>query len=180
METPKAAPTIVMVMGVSASGKTTVGRVLAQRLGVPFVEGDDFHSEQSLSKMAAGTALGDADRVPWLARLAAWIHEAARTRRGGVIACSALKTEYRDVLLEAGPVVWFLHLDLDRSVARARISRRTGHFMPPELLDSQLDALEPLRATEPGLTIDAAADIDANLDLVQAAVARYEAGMPQH
>ncbi|MEZ0070498.1 gluconokinase [Streptacidiphilus sp. MAP12-20] len=174
MGTSGTAPTIVVVMGVSASGKTTFGRLLAQRLGVPFLEGDDFHSAENRAKMTAGHPLDDADRVPWLEALADWIRETRREHRGGVLACSALKVEYRDLLLAASPGVWFLHLALDREVARERISRRAGHFMAPELLDSQYDTLQPLRAGEPGLTIDAAADTAANLDLVQSAVTRFE------
>ncbi|MEY9941164.1 gluconokinase [Streptacidiphilus sp. MAP5-3] len=175
MGTSGTAPTVVVVMGVSASGKTTFGRLLAQRLGVAFVEGDDFHSAESLVKMTAGHALDDADRAPWLEVLADWIRGTRREHRGCVLVCSALKVEYRDLLLAASPGVWFLHLALDREVARERISRRTGHFMPPELLDSQYDALQPLRAGEPGLTMDATADTAANLDLVQSAVNRFEA-----
>jgi gluconokinase len=176
METSGRAPTIVVVMGVSASGKSTIGRMLARRLGVPFVEGDDFHPAENIAKMTAGHPLDDADREPWLRALADWIREATRAGTGAVVTCSALKQRYRDLFREAGPGVWFLDLDLDQEVARERISRRTGHFMPAQLLSSQYDTLEPLRAGEPGLTVDAAAGADAILDQVQAALARFEAG----
>jgi gluconokinase len=169
------APTIVVVMGVSASGKSTIGKLLAQRLGAAFVEGDDFHPAESRAKMTAGHALDDSDRAPWLEALADWIRETRRERRGGVLACSALKVEYRDLLLAASPGVWFLYLALDREVARERIAERSGHFMPPELLDSQYETLQKLRAGEPGMTIDAAADTTANLDRVQSAIAQFEA-----
>ncbi|MEY9964229.1 gluconokinase [Streptacidiphilus sp. MAP12-16] len=174
METSGRAPTIVVVMGVSTSGKTTIGRMLAQRLGVPFVEGDELHSAENIAKMTAGQALDDSDREPWLQALAGWIRERTHAGKGGVVACSALKHEYRDLFREAGPGVWFLHLALDQETARERTAHRAGHFMSAQLLDSQYDTLEPLRAGEQGLTVDAAADLDANLDLVQAAIAPFE------
>jgi len=176
VETSGQGPTIVVVMGVAASGKSTMGRLLARRRAVPFVEGDDFHSPENIAKMTAGRALTDEDRAPWLHAVAGWIRETTDARRGAVISCSALKHEYRVLFRATGPGVWFLHLALDREIARARISQRAGHFMPPGLLDSQYDALEPLWADEPGLTVDAAADPEDNLGLIQAAIARFEAG----
>ncbi|MFD7438924.1 gluconokinase [Streptomyces sp. NPDC059861] len=146
---------VVIVMGVSASGKSTVGARLAQQLGVPFLEGDDLHPAANRAKMASGHPLDDADRRPWLAALTEWIRSAAATGRGGVVTCSALKREYRDQFRRTGADVWFLHLALDRAVAAERIAHRKGHFMPPRLLDSQLDLLEPLQADEPGATVDA-------------------------
>ncbi|WP_235583072.1 gluconokinase [Kitasatospora sp. Root107] len=175
METSGPAPTIVVIMGVSASGKTTLGRLLAGRRDVPFVEGDDFHPAANIAKMAAGHALDDEDREPWLRSLAEWIRGTTRARVGAVISCSALKREYRDALRAAGPGVWFLYLSLDREVARTRITRRAGHFMPAGLLESQYDALEPLQADEPGLTVDADADTDAVLGQVHSAIAHFEA-----
>ncbi|MCZ4099342.1 gluconokinase [Streptomyces sp. So13.3] len=165
-------------MGVAASGKTTVGRLLAQRLDVPFVEGDDFHPAANIAKMTAGQALDDEDREPWLRSLTRCIRETSGAHQGGVISCSALKREYRDLLRAAGPGVWFLYLALDEETAHTRIAHRTGHFMTARLLDSQYDALEPLRADEPGLTVDATAGIDMIIGPVQAAVARFEAGEP--
>jgi gluconokinase len=176
METSAPAPTIVVVMGVSASGKSTVGRLFARRLGVPFVEGDAFHSPENIAKMTAGRPLNDADREPWLRALADWIRGTTHAGAGAVVTCSALRRRYRDLFREAGPSVWFLDLDLDPDVARERILSRSGHFMPARLLDSQYDTREPLQADEPGVTVDAAADVDANLDLAQAALARFEAG----
>lgn len=145
-------------MGVSGSGKSTVGRLLAERLAVPFVEGDDLHPAVNRAKMAAGRPLDDEDRRPWLLSLAAWIREATDAGRGGVMACSALRHEYRELLRRAGAGVWFLHLALDPAVAGRRVSRREDHFMPARLVDSQYAALEPLRPDEPGLTVDASAD----------------------
>ncbi|MET9613591.1 gluconokinase [Kitasatospora indigofera] len=162
-------------MGVSGSGKTTVGRLLARRRGVPFVEGDDLHPARNIARMSAGEALDDEDRGPWLHALATRIRTATRDGEGAVISCSALRYEYRQLFREAGPGVWFLHLDLDPGVARARVGRRTGHFMPATLLDSQFDTLEPLRPGEPGLTVDAAAGSEAVLEAAETALVRFEA-----
>ncbi|MFJ9541310.1 gluconokinase [Streptomyces sp. NPDC101225] len=145
-------------MGVSGSGKSTVGRLLARRLKVPFLDGDDVHSPANRAKMAAGHPLDDEDRRPWLLSLADWIHEAIDDGRGGVMACSALKYAYRDALRGAGAGVCFLYLALDRVTAGRRVAGRADHFMPARLVDSQYAVLEPLRPDEPGLTVDAAAD----------------------
>jgi carbohydrate kinase, thermoresistant glucokinase family len=174
MPSPGSAPTIVVVMGVSASGKSTFGRELAQRLNVPFVEGDDFHTQRNIARMSAGLPLDDADREPWLHTLANWIRDATRSRHGAVVSCSALKLTYRELLRAAGPGVWFVHLDLDRETARRRITHRTGHFMSEELLASQYATLQPLRDDEPGLTVEAANDTGVNLDRVQTALAAFE------
>ncbi|MFC9278640.1 gluconokinase [Streptomyces collinus] len=145
---------VVVVMGVSASGKSTVGTRLAHRLGVPFLEGDDLHSAANRAKMASGHPLDDADRRAWLAALTEWIRAAA-ANGGGVAACSSLKRAYRDQFRATGADVWFLYLALDPVVAMERITHRTGHFMPPELLGSQYATLDPLQADEPGVTVDA-------------------------
>ncbi|MFJ1731520.1 gluconokinase [Streptomyces sp. NPDC088254] len=144
-------------MGVSGSGKSTVGRLLAQRLTVPFLEGDDVHPAANRAKMAAGRPLDDEDRKPWLRSLTQWIREAIDDGTGGVVACSALKREYRDALRRAGAGVWFLYLALDRATADQRVADRVGHFMPARLVDSQYATLEPLQSDEHGLTVDAAA-----------------------
>ncbi|MFJ5808716.1 gluconokinase [Streptomyces sp. NPDC093093] len=172
--TARAAPTVVVVMGVSGSGKSTLGRLLAGRLHVPFAEGDDFHPAANVARMAAGHPLDDADREPWLASLAAYIGATTRAGQGVVISCSALKRTYRDRFRSAGPGVWFLYLELDRDVARARVARRAGHFMPVALLDSQYEALEPLEADEPGLTVHADTAADAVLARAQAAITGFE------
>ncbi|MFF1905917.1 gluconokinase [Kitasatospora sp. NPDC058218] len=165
-------------MGVSASGKSTLGRLLARERDVPFAEGDDFHPAANIARMAAGHALTDEERGPWLSSLARWIRRTAGTGAGAVVSCSALKREYRDVLRAAGPGVWFLYLALDEEVAYARIARRSGHFMPPGLLQSQYDTLEPLQADEPGLTVDANTDPGAVLRRAREALARFEAPRP--
>ncbi|WP_443045533.1 gluconokinase [Streptomyces sp. HUCO-GS316] len=165
------APPVVVVMGVSGSGKSTVGRLLAERLAVPFVEADGLHSAANRAKMAAGRPLDDEDRGPWLLSVADWIRRATTSGRGGVIACSALKRAYRDVFRGAGPVL-FLHLALDRAAARRRVENRRGHFMPARMVDSQYAALEPLRPDEPGVTVDATADPRSIVDEVSSACAK--------
>ncbi|HEV2778151.1 MAG TPA: gluconokinase [Actinophytocola sp.] len=146
---------VVVVMGVSGSGKTTIGRALAERLGVPYAEADEFHPRSNIDKMSAGRPLTDADRWPWLRAIASWI----RSQPGGaVVTCSALKRAYRDHLHAAAPDrVRFLHLSGDRDLIAARLSARSAHFMPASLLDSQLADLEPLSPDEPGLTLDISA-----------------------
>ncbi|MGW0564247.1 gluconokinase [Streptomyces sp. NPDC003016] len=145
-----AAPLIV-VMGVSGSGKTTVGQAIAQRLAVPYAEADDFHSPQNVAKMRAGVPLDDEDRRPWLDAIATWLAEHAG--RGGVVTCSALKRRYRDRLAAVSSEVFFLHLDGSAELIAGRLARREDHFMPTSLLRSQIDALEPLEPDEPGAAV---------------------------
>jgi gluconokinase len=160
-----------VVLGVSGSGKTTFGQAIAVGLGLTFVEGDDFHPAANIAKMTSGHALDDADRAPWLRALSDRIRRSAEAREGLVVACSALKRAYRDELRKAGgPPLRYLYLALDRATARDRVSRRTGHFMPARLIDSQFETLEPLEPDEPGLTLDATAALPANLARVRAAV----------
>ena len=132
---------IVVIMGVSGSGKSTVGRLLANALGWDFVEGDDFHAPASVAKMAAGSELNDDDRWPWLARIAQWIDEELGAGRCGVVTCSALKRTYRDVLRR--PAVVFVHLSVPPAELEHRLAARAGHFMPASLLRTQLATLEP-------------------------------------
>jgi gluconokinase len=143
----------VVVMGVSAVGKSTVGSALADRLGVPFVDADDLHPAANVEKMRAGMPLTDADRRPWLDLVGAALAEAGE--RGVVVACSALRRAYRDRLARAAPATFFVHLDLTESALAARATGRTDHFMPASLLQSQLDALERLDADESGMMVDA-------------------------
>lgn len=154
-------------MGVSGSGKTTVGEALARHWGVPFVDADDLHPESNRRKMSAGTPLTDADRRPWLGDVAAWL---AEHPEGGVTACSALKRSYRDLLRRDGEVRFVL-LHGDRDVLEDRLGHRSGHFMPASLLDSQLDTLEPLEADEPGVVVDIAPGVD---EVVAEAVAALD------
>jgi gluconokinase len=143
--------TIVILMGVTGSGKTTVGRRLAADLGWTFVEGDEFHPPANVEKMRRGEPLDDADRIPWLRALARRIDELVAAGQPAVVACSALKQAYRDLLARDRPAVSFVYLKAPAGLLGERLRHRTGHFMPPGLLASQLDTLE-----EPagGLTID--------------------------
>lgn len=151
-------PPLVVTMGVSGSGKSTVGAALAHRLRVPFVDADDVHPPQNIAKMAAGVPLTDADRGPWLRVVAAWLHEHRAT--GGVVACSALRRSYRDVLRGPATRTVFVHLHGDRDDLAARVTGRPGHFMPAALLDSQLATLEPLEADERGGVLDISSPAD--------------------
>ncbi|MEV6588586.1 gluconokinase [Streptomyces acidicola] len=147
-------PHVVVVMGVAGTGKTTIGPLLAARLGVPYAEGDDFHPPANIAKMSAGVPLDDTDRWPWLDAIGAWAH--GRAGLGGVVSCSALKRSYRDRLLAAAPELVFVHLIGDRELVGERMTHRQGHFMPTALLDSQFATLQPLLAEEPGVAVDVA------------------------
>jgi gluconokinase len=142
---------LVVVMGVSGSGKSTVGGLLAERLGVPYAEADDFHPPANIAKMAAGHPLDDTDRAPWLDAIADWITD--RHGEGGVVSCSALRRRYRDRLRAAAPALFFVHLDGSEELIAARLTARMSHFMPPGLLRSQFDALEPLGPDEAGAVV---------------------------
>jgi gluconokinase len=139
-------------MGVSGSGKSTVGRALAGRLGWDFGEGDDLHPAANVAKMAAGQPLTDDDRWPWLARVRGWIDEHVAAGQPGAITCSALKRAYRDVLRDEHVV--FVHFSGTREQLATRLAARPGHFMPASLLDSQLADLEPPGDDEQAITID--------------------------
>jgi gluconokinase len=147
----------IVVMGVSGSGKSTVGAALAQRLRVPFADADDFHPAANIAKMSAGHALNDDDRGPWLDAIGEWL---AAHPDGGVMSCSALKHAYRDQLRRHCPDVEFLHLAGTPEVIGRRQASRPGHFMPPSLMASQFATLEPLTADEHGVDIDVDQDID--------------------
>lgn len=148
----------IVVMGVSGSGKSTVGAALAQRLRVPFADADDFHPPANIEKMSSGQALDDDDRFPWLDAIGEWL--GARCSDGGVMSCSALKRKYRDQLRRHCPDVILLHLAGSPEVIGRRQASRPGHFMPASLLASQFQTLEPLQADERGVTIDVDQDID--------------------
>lgn len=143
----------VVVMGVSGSGKTTVGRELARLLGCGFIDGDDLHPRANVEKMASGRPLDDADRAPWLKAVGTRL---AAHPGGLVIACSALKRSYRDLIRRYAPDALFVHLVGSFELLQARMTARPGHFMPPELLGSQFDTLEPLRPDECGRAFDVA------------------------
>jgi gluconokinase len=148
------ATTCLVVMGVAGSGKSTVARLLADRLDRPMAEADEFHPEANIAKMRSGTPLTDADREPWLRALRDWISEHDAAGQGTVVTCSALKRSYRDLLRGATARVRFVHLNGTREVIGDRMAARSGHFMPPSLLDSQFADLEPLGDDEDGVTVD--------------------------
>ena len=148
----------LVVRGVSGSGKSTVGAAVAQRLGIPFADADDFHPAANIAKMTAGHALDDDDRYPWLEAIGEWL---AAHPSGAVVSCSALKRKYRDQLRRHAPGATFLHLAGGQDVIARRQAGRPGHFMPSSLLTSQFDTLEPLAPDEAGVTIDVDQSVDA-------------------
>ncbi|MFF2080668.1 gluconokinase [Kitasatospora sp. NPDC058162] len=161
-------PLTVVVMGVSGVGKTTLARLLADRLDLPFAEADEFHPPANIAKMSAGTPLDDQDRAPWLRAIGAWLKEHAEAGTGGVVTCSALKHGYRDILRADAPDAFFLHLSGGHELVEDRLSHRAGHFMPTSLLGSQYATLEPLGADEHGAVLDVGPSPE---ELVEMAVA---------
>jgi len=159
---------MVIVAGVSGSGKTTVGALLAGRLGWLFADGDDFHPAASVEKMRAGIPLTDEDRWPWLRAIAAWMDERITRREPSVVACSALKRSYRDLLLGGRPQARMVFLALDREVLHRRLAARLGHFFPDQLLGSQFDALEPPQPDERVLCVVPADDPAGTADAIMA------------
>jgi gluconokinase len=145
---------LYVVMGITGSGKTTVGAALAHALGVDFVEGDDYHPPENVRRMASGIPLTDDDRAGWLRALATRIREAKDAGAGLVLTCSALKRSYRDVLRAAAPELQFVFLTGARALVAERLAGRRGHFMPPSLLESQLATLEEPESDEQALTFD--------------------------
>jgi gluconokinase len=148
-------PVILLVMGVSGSGKSTIGALLAERLGWPYVDADDFHSGGNIAKMRGGVPLSDRDRWPWLASMCTWMDREIAAGRCAVTSGSALKRRYRDMLRRGRPELRLIYLRGDRTLITRRLGDRMGHFFPPELLDSQLRALEPPHLDEGVLTVSA-------------------------
>jgi len=143
-------------MGVSGSGKTTIGRALAQALGVAFVEGDELHPQRNVARMAAGVALTDADRGGWLDAIALGLARAAAADESLVVSCSALRRAYRDRMRAAAPGLRFVYLHGAPPLLRQRLAGRRGHYMPASLLPSQLETLEPPGADENAVAFDIA------------------------
>ncbi len=155
-------PGAIVVMGVSGCGKTAVGAALAERLGVPFIEGDRHHPQANIDKMAAGIPLNDDGRWPWLAALGGILGETARGSGGGVLACSALRKAYRQHLADAaGLPLRFVFLNGSRALLEGRMRTRPGHYMPVTLLDSQLATLEPPGPDEGAITVSIAEPVTA-------------------
>jgi carbohydrate kinase (thermoresistant glucokinase family) len=167
-----AAPPLLVVMGVSGTGKTTVGERLAERLGVRFVEGDHFHPKANIAKMSRSEPLDDGDRQPWLQRLAVELDGARRAGAGMVLACSALRAHYRAILRDGHDDVVFVFLDGSYELIERRIAARHGHFMPPGLLASQFATLEPPGESEGAVRVDVAAPPEIIVDQVTAFLAR--------
>ncbi len=163
----------IVVMGVSGTGKTVIGKGVAERLGLEFIEGDAFHPAGNIAKMSAGVPLDDEDRRPWLEELSRLLAARRAAGTGSVLACSALKRGYRDALRADAPVeeTFFVHLDLPFEVLRARMEQRE-HFMPASLLQSQLDTLEALGPDEAGHVLDEDVPVP---QVVEAAVAAVRA-----
>lgn len=156
---------LVVVMGVAGSGKSTLAAPLASRLGWTFLEADDFHPPSNVERIRSGTPLSDGDRLPWLLALRDRIRQELRGGRGVVLACSALKASYRDILADHGARTEFVFLDPDRDTLRRRLSDRTGHFAGTSILPSQLATLErPERA----LVVEGSPTIEQILSLVEA------------
>jgi ribose 5-phosphate isomerase A len=153
-------PPILVIMGVSGAGKTTVARALAARLGWPFEEGDSLHPEANIAKMHAGIALTDADRRPWLEAVAAWIDGQRAKRQPGIVTCSALKRSYRQVIIGNRPEVRLVYLRGGRDLIAERLAGRHNHFMPESLLQSQMDTLEQPDPDEDPLTVDVGPSAD--------------------
>ena len=157
---------VLVVMGVAGSGKSTLAALLAQRLGWPLQEGDALHPQANVDKMAAGQPLTDADRQPWLRLIAGWIDARTAADEPGIVTCSALRRAYRDLLRRES--VRFVHLTGARDLLAQRMQERSGHFMPPSLLDSQLATLEAPGADEAAITIDIALAPEAQVAAVLA------------
>lgn len=168
-------PRVLVVMGVSGSGKTSIAESLRDRLGWVFQEGDQLHSRENVAKMSAGIPLTDEDRWPWLDDCAKWIQARIDAHEGGLLTCSALKRVYRERLGEGNPGLCFLYLKVSEGVLQARLGQRRGHYMPPSLLPSQLRALEEPTSDEPALTVPVERTVDETVSDVLAALQRLDA-----
>ena len=179
----RGSPPILVIMGVSGTGKSTIAEELAARLGWPFKEGDSLHPESNVAKMHAGIPLSDADREPWLERVAAWIDGQRAKRQPGIITCSALKRAYRQIIIGDRPEVRLVYLRSGRDLLAEHLAGRHGHFMPAALLQSQIDTLEEPDPSEDPLTVDAgapAAHVTDEIIRLLGASATVVQGVPAH
>ncbi len=172
---PAMKPRVLVVMGVSGSGKTSIAEGLRDTFGWVFQEGDKLHSSENVAKMSAGTPLTDEDRWPWLDTCAAWIKARIDAHEGGVLTCSALKRVYRERLGEGIPGLCFVYLKASEDLLRERLGQRRGHYMPPSLLTSQLRTLEEPTADEPAVTVPVEQTVAATVADVIAALRRLDA-----
>jgi carbohydrate kinase (thermoresistant glucokinase family) len=163
---------VLIVMGVSGVGKSTIAEALNAHFHWPYQEGDDLHPPANIEKMKHGIPLGDADRLPWLQAVKAWIDARVAAGEPGIITCSALKRSYRDMLIDGRVQVRILYLRADVPVLEEHVAHRTGHFMPPELLESQLRTLEEPGPEERPITVQVDGSVE---DIVRACVAKIEA-----
>jgi gluconokinase len=166
------APPVLVVMGVSGSGKTTVAKPLAEALGWAFEEGDDLHPAANVAKMRAGHPLDDEDRKPWLEAIGRWIDGQAARGEPGVITCSALKRAYRDQIRRGRPQVRLVFLEGSKALISERLSHRHGHFMPAALLDSQFEALEAPGPDEPVITVEIDQSVERQVEAIETALGR--------
>ena len=167
---PIALPVVLVLMGVSGCGKTTVARILSERLHWAFEEGDALHPAANVAKMAAGHPLDDTDRAPWLAEVADWVDARLDAGESGVITCSALKRSYRALIDRRGVRVEFVYLHGSRELIALRLAGRQGHFMPSTLLDSQFATLEEPGPDEPAIRVEIGESPEAIADDIVAAL----------
>lgn len=170
------ATSIIVLMGVSGCGKSTVGRVLSETLGWPFRDADSFHPPENVAKMSSGQPLTDTDRAPWLGAIAHWIDARQAAGDPAIVSCSALKRRYRDVIVGTRAGVHLVHLAGTMAVIEARMAARQDHFMPLSLLKSQFEALEPPGPDEHALVVDVAQAPDAIVAEIAGHVTAWQRG----
>ena len=178
MKAPSDIPSVIVVMGVSGSGKSTIASMLAHRLQWTYEDGDWFHPKSNVEKMHHGEPLTDEDRWPWLRAIAAWIDKTRQAGGHGIVACSALKRAYRDILVGDRPDVQLVFLKGDRDLIARRIAARNGHFMPSSLLDSQFATLEEPAADERPIVVSIAPHPREIVDAIVAKLGIAEAATP--
>ena len=164
---------VAVIMGVSGSGKTTVGEMLAEKVGWRFQEGDALHPPENVAKMHAGHALDDKDRAPWLASIAAHIDAWLQQGERGIVTCSALKRAYRDIIIGDRAGVRLVYLEGSRELLASRMAGRKGHFMPPSLLDSQLETLEIPGPDEHPIIVSVESSVEIIVDRIAEALNRH-------